>query len=104
MSLPKKNTRTVSVDDKEYRFIIKTNHQEPMLIVQEDCKEPGAPMSIKLDHVSILGGRNFGIGPGDVKQIIQKVIIAGWEPSKKGAAFDFKGHVEIERKEYTQSF
>ena len=104
MSIPKKKSRVVSVSDKEYRYVIKTSRiildKVPTLIVQENCDNPGQPFMLPLERVYIHhNSTNFGIGPGDIVKIIQEVIKAGWDPSKKGAAFVPRNQIEITRDE-----
>lgn len=112
MSLPKKKSRTVSVGDKEYRYLIKPmkgfyngslEEKELTLVVQEDCKNPGNPLIVSLSNIKIspwsIIGEKGGIGPGDVRKIVQKATDMGWVPSKKGPGFMPKGAIEIVREE-----
>lgn len=109
MSLPKKNTRAIVVDDKSYRYLIKssrslTNMDKTLtLIVQEDVDGPGRPMFVDVGGITIVGGKNLGIGPGDIRQIIRKGIEQGWDPSNKQNPVFRLNKVQIQRPVAEQS-
>jgi hypothetical protein len=116
--MPKKGTRRVHVHDKAYRYLFKCyGGEEPhvSVFVQEDCDEPGNVLQINLDRVNIedsslpdfsngcdCGHHNdvigrYGLGPGDIAELIKLSQIAGWEPSKKGPAVRFEKDFIIDR-------
>jgi hypothetical protein len=103
MSLPKKKSRTVDVGKITYRYLIKTMRNVTTLIVQDDCDSPGNPLLINMDMIAINGGKNYGIGPGDVRKIVQKATEMGWVPSKKGPGYIPKDIIEITREDYTRA-
>lgn len=83
MSIPKKGSRTVDVGNKTYNYLIRTNSGELFLTIQESVKNPGRPVQIPLNNIYITVPGTFGVGPGDVRKIIQTLITDGWDPSSK---------------------
>lgn len=104
MALPKKNSRTINVEGKDYRYAIKVSanpnnefNKENVLYVHEDVKGPGNLLVVWLDSKQVSYTAGIGVGPGAVKQIIEQSIIHGWEPSKKSVPFTPKANIEVVR-------
>lgn len=97
MAIPKKGSRTVDVGNKTYRYLIRTNSGERYLTIQEDVKDPGRPVQIPLNNLYITGNGNFGVGPGDVRKLIETLITDGWKPSSKEHHYVIHRMFEITR-------
>lgn len=91
MALPKKNTRTIDIEGKVYRYLIKStstdahsyleqDKKEITITVQEDCDKPGNLLQMRLSNYA-------ACTPKNVRNIIEQSILAGWEPGIKGCPF-----------------
>ena len=84
MALPKKNTRTIDIDGKVYRYLIKAvsnkDEKEITIMIQEDCDKPGNLLQMQLSNYA-------ACTPKDIRNIVEQSIRAGWEPDIKGVPF-----------------
>lgn len=81
MGIPKKGSRKFSLDGRNYRYIITSNHRkddDSRAVIQEDTDDGGNILGFKCGAI---------ITPETIKVAIQMAITKGWEPSKKGAPF-----------------
>lgn len=96
MSIPHKGSRLVDVDGKPFRFMVKERVAIPgsdsphgpadqkliWVTVQEDVEEPGRPMQYTWPY-------GHAVTPEDVRTAVRDGMKAGWDPSSRGAAFQF---------------
>lgn len=85
MALPKKNSRTININDTEYCWIASGNDDIIFLIV---ClkQSPGQKL-VALFNYTIIVENNIievQITPAIVKQVIEYAIKNGWNPHTKG--------------------
>lgn len=90
MTIPKKGSRSLTLNGVEYRYLIKADK-----ISQYDC-DGGKTL---YNHVTIQIGTGHGqvfqykepmgvaIKPSDIETAIIEALIRGWEPTKSGRAF-----------------
>lgn len=94
MAIPRKNSRKIEVDGKNFRFLMKTapggksvelpdgtyqDQAETVTTVQEDVERPGNVLQFRSPY-------GVPVAPTDVADAIRKGIKMGWVPSKRGAA------------------
>jgi hypothetical protein len=88
MTIPHKGSRTVDVDGKPFRFLVKEktvsgafdNVKELSVTVQEEAERPGRPMQFTWPH-------GHAVTPEDVRTAVRGGIGAGWDPASKGGVF-----------------
>lgn len=87
MGIPKKGSRTVEVEGRNYRYILKETHvlNKPKeltvtLTVQEDVERPGRVFQAVFAY-------GEEVSPKMVREVVQSARQAGWDPAAKGAAF-----------------
>lgn len=90
MSIPKKGSRLVHVDNVEYRYLVKPDK------VSEHDTDLGKTY---YNHITIQIGTGHGrvfqyveplgpaIQPADVKLAVQSALVGGWDPNASGNAF-----------------
>lgn len=93
MTMPKKNSRGISVDGVLYRFLVKKGYSELNVVIQEDVKDAGNVLRFRTDA-------DVSITPGLIAAVIKNAISSGWVPNKKGAAFHYTPPQEIVQKTY----
>ncbi len=87
MGMPKKGSRDILVNDVYYRYAVKevkaiaSDAKETVLIAQQVAEKPGNVMRVRYQF-------SLEIGPAFVIKEIGRALKAGWDPSKRGAAFD----------------
>lgn len=86
MGIPKKGSRTIAVDGRNYRYLIKESHiaghkdqKELSVTIQEEADKPGNVVQFRV-------GYGAGILPRDVEYNIREAQKRGWNPSKRGSA------------------
>ena len=97
MSLPKKGSRTITVDDFIYRWMASGNDGWIDLYI-ELGHENGQPLKAKFDYHQEKTQKNDGVSlkqtfivtPDIVRQTIQIGKREGWSPSKIGKPFDLQ--------------
>lgn len=95
MAMPRKGSRKVTVDGKDYRYMVRTegsveweNHWGESLTkpshirttVQEDTEAPGAVLQWQWPY-------GAGVGPADIQSAVRIALERGWNPAARGAAF-----------------
>jgi len=89
MSLPKKNSRNINVNNTEYSWVASGNDDIIYLII---ClKESSGQKLIALfNYVNMIENNliELQITPSTVKQVIEYSIKNGWNPDKKGKDFN----------------
>lgn len=87
MGIPKKGSRSLEVDGKKYRYLIKETHipdhrdqKELIVTVQEDTPKPGRVLQFKETY-------GFPVTKGHVGEAIREAIKIGWNPSERGVPF-----------------
>ena len=90
MGIPRKGSRTLNVNGKPYRYLVKqttipdhADQKELSVTVQEDVEKPGNVLNFRAP---------FGhpVTPEYVREIVQEAFSKGWVPSARGAAFQLK--------------
>jgi hypothetical protein len=81
MTLARKGTRQLVVDDIHYRWTVAPNDEPGVGIVAELATLPASRLVSWVDHGVI-------IGPGLVRRAILDAIAAGWRPDERGPDFE----------------
>lgn len=88
MSIPRKGSKSIQVDNKSYIYLVKQinlpDHKDQKasrLVIQEDVQNPGRVLRASFFY-------GVQITPTLVKDLIQEGIKLGWNPSDRGGAFD----------------
>ncbi|MGD2182870.1 hypothetical protein [Lusitaniella coriacea] len=100
MTLPKKGTRKITVNDESYRWLIRrkatygqTDYGIGTLhVAVEHFQKPGSTLVIITDRshpkdYSTQKTQIQPVTPADVKEWIQKAIEQGWQPKTPGSTF-----------------
>ena len=97
MSIPKKHSRRVVVDDVEYRWRVRgrpTYDQalttQPLILAVEQCGKPGSVLVVELaqSHPSNwMRVAASGVTPSVVAHHIRMALRSGWRPACKGPQF-----------------
>lgn len=80
MTLARKGTRQLLLDDVHYRWATAPNDEPGVGIVVELAVLPASRLVSWIDH-------GVTIGPGLVRRAIRDAIAAGWRPSERGPDF-----------------
>lgn len=87
MGIPRKGSRSITVDGRQYRYLIKQTHiaehkdqKELSVTVQEDVERPGRVLQWRWPY-------GCSVLPDDIKANIRFALERGWEPSERGMAF-----------------
>lgn len=87
MGIPRKGSRRVTVDGKEYRYLVKETHipehrdqKELSVTVQEDGVRPGRVLQWRWPY-------GAAVLADDVKAAVRLALERGWVPSERGVAF-----------------
>lgn len=83
MSLAKKGTRRITVNDVQYRWTVSPNDEPGIAIVIEHSNSPAQRVVAWVDHGHV-------ISPGMVRNVIIRVLGHGWQPEKKGPEMVFR--------------
>ncbi|MFI5298217.1 MAG: hypothetical protein ACHREM_08980 [Polyangiales bacterium] len=97
MGITKRGSRTLTVDGRLFRFLIKEttvpdhkDQKELRVTVQEETDRPGNVLQFRGD---------YGV-PMTVNQVgwyIKQGLAQGWDPAKRGAAFKFNDAISSSR-------
>lgn len=94
MGIPKKGSRLVAVDGKQYRFLVKEvnvpdhpDQKELSIVVQEDVERPGNVLRFRHDY-------GVPIILAEIPFYVRKGLKQGWDPAKRGAAFELNLSIE----------
>jgi hypothetical protein len=86
MGIPRKGSRLIEVDGKQYRYLIKESNieghkdqKELSVTVQEDTDKPGNVVQFRV-------GYGAALYPRDIEYNIREAQKKGWNPSKRGSA------------------
>lgn len=108
MALPKKGTRSITVQQKTYRWGVSSAGQGMLVVTIQSAGEAGQlirvymkadvpVMSAATEQAgdSPLAQERRAIKPSDVEAIIAEAVQQGWEPEKKGTplSFEWRGDV-----------
>lgn len=98
MSLPKKGTRTIIVNEHRYHW--KVIPSVSILLIVESDEYKGQLLQANFDYVSLgtvkevkvgdkitYRGENFIITPGIVQETITYALENGWKPTERGGKF-----------------
>lgn len=98
MTLALKGSRKITVDGESYRWSVRRRPTycqalgwSPLIFVVERAEQPGALMvaSLSCAHPSNwLGIPSQPVLPGTVAVGVRQALAAGWQPSRRGPAFD----------------
>jgi hypothetical protein len=89
MTIPHKGSRTVDVDGRVFRFLVKekniADHRdqwELSVTIQEDVERPGRPLQFTWPY-------GHAVTPEDVRAAVRDGMKAGWAPGSRGGVFRF---------------
>lgn len=80
MTLRKKDTRLITIDGIQYRWIVAPNDEPGLAIVVEGANSPARRLVSWVEHGTL-------ITPALVRQIILSGRRAGWLPDERGPDF-----------------
>jgi hypothetical protein len=101
MSIPRKGSRTLSVDDRRYRWYVRHKptyvqgaFEAPMRVAIERAEAtPGSVLLVDL-RVSRpdnwIGPHQTALTPAIVRRIITLALRDGWDPDGHGSAFQYE--------------
>lgn len=98
MTLSKKKSRSITVDNIEYRWAIAPFSHKIILVV-ELAQTKGQKLEVKvlsdIDSfwVEFPNVQDFNlkvVTPKDVSRIIQQALLKGWKPNEKGRSLRFE--------------
>lgn len=109
MGMPRKNSRKVEVDGVQYlwRMNRKTRYRgdAPLattLTIQRDDERPGRVCQMLLRSKNIRDEMDEGdylhratLNPQDVRDVIDRALKRGWDPSERGVPFVPPGQIEL---------
>ncbi len=82
MTLSKQKSRSIIVNDLEYRWLIKQSGDEPALDLEvfvQITETPGQIVATRIEHGTIRS-----ISPKFVREFILHAVDRGWQPHQKG--------------------
>lgn len=86
MGIPHKGSRSIKVDGKDYRYLIKETHipehkdqKELSVTIQEEADKPGNVVQFRV-------GYGAALSPKDIEYNIREAQRRGWDPSRRGTA------------------
>lgn len=86
MGIPQKGSRSIEVDGRSYRYLIKESHieghkdqKELSVTIQEDAEKPGNVVQFRV-------GYGAALTPRDIEYNIREAQKRGWNPSRRGSA------------------
>ena len=97
MGIPKKGSRRISVDGKDFRWMLRSGNPNPRwddpppttnggtLTVQEDTEKPGRVVQAYLSW-----RLSSPVTPEIVREVIRRFLTRGWDPSARGSALQMK--------------
>lgn len=80
MTIPKKGSRVIRFDDKDYRYVVKRYLEGLRVTVQEAIAQPGRVLQFSWPE-------GHELRPSDVLRGIEDALKQGWNPSQKGPVF-----------------
>lgn len=84
MTIPHKGSRTVDVDGKAFRFLVKekgfAEDKELSVTIQEESEKPGRPLQFTWPY-------GHAVTPEDVRVAVRDAMKAGWDPASRGGVF-----------------
>lgn len=108
MSIPKKGSRRVRVDDTEYAWHIRGKptsaqgtRQTPMRLAVQPCT--AGPRSVLVVDLGVSRPDNpvrphqTAVKPAMVRDMVRRALSAGWVPGKAGAPFPFRYGLILDR-------
>ncbi|KZN48145.1 hypothetical protein [Pseudoalteromonas luteoviolacea] len=105
MAIPKKGSRKIVVDSVEYRWTIRNKPTysqgafgNNMTAAAELAEQSGAVLSITFPWVRCdnwIGNPELPVTPKDIEYCIRAALQNGWQPEKKGSAFNFVHEMKI---------
>jgi len=104
MTIPKKGSRKIVVDNVEYRWRIRSNPTytqgafgDNMTAAVELYQEPKSVLIISFPWMRCdnwLGDPISPVTPKHIEASIRQAIIEGWQPNIKGSAFRFNHKIK----------
>jgi hypothetical protein len=88
MSLPQQKSRSIIVNDREYRWLVKQTGDEPALDLKVFVQ--AAATHGQIVYTWVEHGTLQSISPGFIREFILSAIDRGWQPHKKGEIVYFK--------------
>ena len=82
MTIPRKGSRPIEIDGRQFRFMVKPHHEELTVTIQEDQVAPGRVLQFRWPQ-------GCSVLPQDIREAIVDGMRAGWDPSARGPAFRF---------------
>ena len=99
MAIPKKGSRKIVVESKEYRWTIRSKPTysqgafgDDMTAAVELAENPGSVLSVTFPWMrcdSWIGNPEIPVTPKDIESYIKAAILEGWSPQLKGSAFKY---------------
>src|SRR5215470_14272702 len=93
MALAKRGTRSITVDNRAYRWVVAPDDGYMVLVV-EDANTPGQRLEAFFGYQDVyepagegalrVVGQRRSITPGVVQVVIQAALLGGWQPSSRG--------------------
>jgi hypothetical protein len=83
MTLSRKGSRRITVDETAYRWVVSPNDEPGLGIVVEVEPGPGQRMVTWVEHGTV-------IAPGLVRRVILHALAHGWNPSQQGPELVFR--------------
>ena len=83
MTMPKKGTRRIVVDEIAYRWLVSPNDEPGLGIIVEREQSLGQKMITWVEHENI-------ISPDTVKKAILYALSKGWQPEKPARILEFQ--------------
>lgn len=87
MGIPKKGSKSVDVDGRKFRYLVKEVHiqehndqLELSVTAQEDVERPGRVLQFRLGYM-------FPVSPNWVGLVIRRALKDGWDPASRGIPF-----------------
>jgi hypothetical protein len=88
MTLSKQKSRSIIVNDREYRWLVKQSGDEPALdlaVFIQITETPGQIVTTWIEHGTIRS-----ISPKFVREFILHALDLGWQPHQKGEIAYYK--------------
>lgn len=100
MTLPRKGTRLITVDQVTYRWVVRRRPtysqgtgQSPLSVAVERAEEPGSVLVVRLLGAhpgNWLGLPTVGATPASVALAVRDARERGWQPGTPGGLFHFE--------------
>lgn len=96
MTIPKKNSRSITIDDQQYRWVVSVRDNLLNLVV-EATDDPGQRLQayFQCRDLYVRGesgdwtyvAQKQSIRPSHVRRVVKAALKQGWQPNKKGGPF-----------------